>query len=54
MNSSSIIMVGIALESLLIVSCLSLNASEFYNTVEAFPSVELDLKPDIKLRDRTS
>lgn len=59
MNISSIIVVGITLGTLLIVSCISLNASKYYNEVEinemeVVPSVELDIKSKIVLRDRTS
>lgn len=54
MNISSIIVVGITLGTLLIVSCISLNASKYYNEMEVVPSVELDIKSKIVLRDRTS
>jgi len=54
MNSRSIIMVGIALALLLMLSCISLNASKFYNQLEVAPRVELEVKSTIKLRDRTS
>lgn len=54
MNIGSIIMVGITLGALLIVSCISLNASKYYNEMEVLPSVKLDIKPKVVLRDRTS
>ena len=52
MTSSSIIIFGIFSAMLLIFSCITLNASKFYNELETGTSTHLVLKPKLVLRDR--
>ncbi|CAA6817718.1 MAG: Unknown protein [uncultured Sulfurovum sp.] len=54
MKIGSIITMGISLGTLLIFSCISLNASQFYSKVEIASSIKFNSKPEIVLRDRTS
>ncbi len=52
MSSSSIIIFGILSAILLIFSCITLNASRFYNELEVGSSITLVSKPTLVLRDR--
>jgi hypothetical protein len=54
MRSSSIIIFGILSAILLIFSCITLNASKFYNELAVSSSTaQLDSKPTVLLRDRS-
>ena len=52
MSSGSIIIFGILSAILLILSCITLNASRFYNELESSTSTHLVSKPTLVLRDR--
>lgn len=52
MDSGSIIIFGILSAILLILSCITLNASKFYNELEVSSNIRLDSKPTLVLRDR--
>ena len=51
MSSASIIVFGIFSAVLLILSCITFNASRFYNELEV-SNTNLVLKPTLVLRDR--
>lgn len=53
MSSGSIIIFGILSAILLILSCITFNASRFYNELEVTPiTTHLVSKPTVILRDR--
>lgn len=54
MNSRSVILVGISLGILLILSCITLNATVYYRDLALTPSIGMDVETEIVLRDRTS
>ncbi|CAA6813137.1 MAG: Unknown protein [uncultured Sulfurovum sp.] len=52
MHRSSIIIFGMVSSVWLIISCISLNVSKFYNELEVNLGTDLDTKPTTVLRDR--
>jgi hypothetical protein len=54
MSSSTVIIFGTFSAILLIMSCISLNASQYYSELGFDESHHLLTKPTIVLRDRTS
>ncbi|CAA6814844.1 MAG: Unknown protein [uncultured Sulfurovum sp.] len=52
MRSHSVIIFGFFSALLLILSCITLKASKFYNELEINTDTHLVLKPTLELRDR--
>ncbi|CAA6800409.1 MAG: Unknown protein [uncultured Sulfurovum sp.] len=52
MKYGSVIIFGIVSATMLIISCVSLNVSKFYNELEFNSFITLDSKPTLVLRDR--